>query len=199
MTLVNVFLSVIVPIFALIGVGTVMDRCFRLDLPTLAKLNFHVFVPALLFVKMLEADIDGSAIALIAAYTAVHITLLYIGAWCLFSWSKFRRHRTVLSAGAALANVGNYGIPLTVMAFGEQYLGVLAVVIMAQNLITYTIGLGGCGRAADTMFWAGTAGAGVPAVGVPCRRFDSGSADHARRSAVTKLVGTVRWRTLPTV
>ena len=50
--------TIILPIFALIGIGAVADRCFRLDLPTLSRRCFHLFLPALIFVKVIAAEYD---------------------------------------------------------------------------------------------------------------------------------------------
>ena len=51
-TLGQILYSVILPVFIIIGVGWLLDRKFQLDLPTLSKLNFYVFVPALMFVML---------------------------------------------------------------------------------------------------------------------------------------------------
>lgn len=141
MGMVQILLSVIAPIFFLIGVGVVMDRCFRLDLDTLAKLNFYVFVPALLFVKIIEADISGGATFRIIVFTTLHIFILFGAAYAVFSRRGFRPSRTVLSMSVAFSNCGNYGIPFTMMAFGDAAIGPLAAVIMVQNFLVYTFGI----------------------------------------------------------
>lgn len=57
----TILANVILPIFVIIGVGFLMDRLFHLDMRTLSKLNFYVFIPALTFVKFLESDLSGES------------------------------------------------------------------------------------------------------------------------------------------
>ena len=137
----GIFVQVVLPVFALIGIGVLMDRRFRLDLPTLTKLNFYVFVPALAFVKTLEADIGGATMGGIALFCLIHPVILFALAWALFSLRPLRPSRTVLSMGAAFCNCGNFGIPLVVLAFGDAQVGTLAIVIIMQGLLMFTWGV----------------------------------------------------------
>ena len=137
----SILYTVIVPIFLLIGLGVLLDRRFRLDLPTLNKLNFYAFVPALVFVKLLEADVSAGQLARIGAFSLLHGALLFTLAWLIFSHRALKAHQTVLALGTLLSNVGNYGIPLVLLAFGDQQIGVITVIVVVQNLLTFTLGI----------------------------------------------------------
>lgn len=141
-----IFLNIIVPIFVLIGVGTAMDRLFRLDLPTLSKLNFYVFVPALVFVKVLKADLQASEMWRVVAFSLAHFAALWLLAAVALARGPLRRERTVLTLGALFSNCGNYGIPLVALAFGDRCMGALAIVLMLQNLLSFTVGVWMCER-----------------------------------------------------
>jgi len=56
--LLYILLNNIAPIFALVAVGYHIGKKFNLDIYTLSKINFYVFIPAVIFVKIYEADID---------------------------------------------------------------------------------------------------------------------------------------------
>lgn len=56
--LLYILLNNIAPIFALVAVGYYVGKKFNLDIYTLSKVNFYVFIPAMIFVKIYEADID---------------------------------------------------------------------------------------------------------------------------------------------
>ena len=137
----EILVAIIVPIFALIGVGVALDRRFHLDLDTLSKLNFYVFVPALSFVKLLEADISAQHMMTVGVFSAVHAALLLALAWGIFSLQPFRAQRTVLSMGAIFSNAGNYGIPLVLLAFGDAMIGVIVTIMVVQNLLSFTLGV----------------------------------------------------------
>ena len=137
----QILFSVILPIFALIGVGVVMDRCFKLDLPTLSKLNFYVFVPALCFAKLLEAHITARDLTTIGAFSLLHALVLLGLSWLIFSHRSLRDSRTVLTLCAIFYNCGNYGIPLTQLAFGSDAVGIIVIVIIVQTFLVFTLGI----------------------------------------------------------
>lgn len=137
----EILTSIILPIFVLIGVGVLVDRTLKPDLRTLTKLNFHVFVPALIFMKIFEADIRPGEMAQVAGVTLVHLLLLCGFGYAVFSRPAWRAHRPVLTAGTVFYNAGNYGIPFVGLAFGPEYIGVIAVVLMVQNLLNFTLGI----------------------------------------------------------
>lgn len=141
MTVLEVAWRVILPIFLILGVGFGMERIFRLDLRTLAKLNFHVFVPALVFKSLLGADLTGGAFMAIAAFAAVHAGILFLLGWLIATPPRLRRGRDLTALGSAFFNCGNYGFPLVALAFGGSMLGVAATVLMVQNLLSFTLGL----------------------------------------------------------
>lgn len=137
----TIIVNIILPIFILIGVGVLMDRFFTLDLPTLSKLNFYVFVPALILIKTLDAKLSPALFGTVALFTALHLGLMFVLSWVLFGMPRFRSQRPVLALAAVFSNAGNYGIPLATLAFGAQGASVMAIVVMVQNLITFTAGL----------------------------------------------------------
>ena len=145
MLLFTILTSIILPIFIIIGIGWALDRAFRLDLPTLSKLNFYVFVPALMFVMLLRDDLDLGQVARISLFTIAHLALLFAVAWSVFLHRGLRPKQTVMTLGVVLNNCGNYGIPLVMLAFkgrtAETAVGALVIIIMIQNLFTFTAGV----------------------------------------------------------
>lgn len=139
--IVTIFVSVVLPIFLIIGLGFVLDRKLRLDLPTLSKLNFYVFVPALCFVMLLKAELAPAKLGWIGLFSLVHGALLFALAWGVFAHRALKPQQTILSLGTVFSNVGNYGIPLIVLAFGPRQVGVITVIVVVQNLLSFTVGI----------------------------------------------------------
>lgn len=137
----EIFFEIILPIFILIGVGVALDRVREIDLPTLSALNFYVFVPALIFIKILEAEIAPRLMLGVGLFAVAHVLALWGLTRITFSWKPLQSNRTVLSLGTMFFNAGNYGIPLTILAFGEEMVSVLAVVLMVQNFLSFTLGI----------------------------------------------------------
>jgi malate permease and related proteins len=137
----QILTGVILPIFVMVGIGALIDRSFKIDLPTLATLNFYVFVPALLFNDLSQSDLALSTLGRIGLYTFVHAILLFFLGYGIFSMRGLKSSRVVMAMSSGFYNCGNFGIPLIALAFGNRAVGVLAAVIMVQNLLNYTVGV----------------------------------------------------------
>ncbi|NML26567.1 AEC family transporter [Zoogloea dura] len=130
--------SILFPLFAIAGVGFLVGRRARPDLSQANKLNMDVFVPALVFGAL--------------ANKSFHITqyLPLLGATCvavvgsgLLAWGVARlagiSPRTFVPP-MMFNNCGNLGLPLAVLAFGEQALAPAVVMFMVSNLAHFTFG-----------------------------------------------------------
>ncbi len=137
----DIIFNVVLPIFILIGIGMLLDRAFRLDVFTLAKLNFYIFTPAMVFLKILFSDLQAHEVATIALVALTHYLVMCLLSAGVFSLKPFAAQRTVLSFGSVVYNAGNYGFPLMLLAFGERAVSVIAIVLLVQVALLYTIGL----------------------------------------------------------
>ncbi len=133
--------DIILPIFVLVFAGFLLDKKFKLDLSTLAKLNFYIFVPIFMFMKISQSDASLLGMGWIAIFTAGHIALLLILSWPILSLNPLKKNRPILLAGSLFYNSGNYGIPLVLLVFGDHLISFLAMNILVQNLLTFTLGI----------------------------------------------------------
>jgi glucose/mannose transport system permease protein len=107
----------------------------------LTKLNFYIFVPALSFIKLLEANITPGTMMRVGVFSIVHVVLLLLLSLAVFAHKSLRSNQTVLSMGAIFYNAGNYGIPLTLLAFGDGQIGIIATILVIQNFLSFTLGI----------------------------------------------------------
>lgn len=137
----GIFWHVIFPVFFIILAGALLERALTLDISTLTRINFYAFVPALVFVKMLQADLALLTMGSIALFVLTHSTVLFVLALLLYRHPVLIPYRKVLLLFALLTNAGNYGIPFVLLAFGDRYASVSAVILLVQNLMTFTVGV----------------------------------------------------------
>ena len=139
-----IIVNVILPVFLLIGAGAVLHIRYSLDMNTLAKLNTYLLMPALSFVNIYQNEID--------AHTLLHVlSFLIIQSLCLMALSagiaKAAKFDNSLSAtfknSVVLVNSGNFGLPISQLVFHQNPLGlsIQIIVLIFQNLLTYTYGL----------------------------------------------------------
>ncbi len=139
--LLNILLTIILPIFVLMAVGYLLDRAFNLDVQTLSRLSFYAFTPALIFTTAYRSTLTGPEISRIAAFAAAQHVLLGLLALLAFSLRPLRTHRPVMALGAVFYNAGIYGIPLMLLAFGEDAVSIIGVVLTVHALLFFTLGV----------------------------------------------------------
>jgi predicted permease len=132
-------LNIVFPLFAVVAVGFLYARRHRPDMRAATSLNMDVFVPALVFSALASRDADLGAYGPLALAGLV----LVLGSG-LLAWPIAR------SAGVAVrtfvppmmfVNSGNMGIPLLVLAFGEQAMPAAVVLFLIENFLHFSIGI----------------------------------------------------------
>lgn len=139
-----VFIDIIVPILILLGLGVILQKKFHFKLRPIANLVTYCFMPAAVFINIYHAEIDASLLAQLCIYLAVFITILIIIGNIFSKMLKLEKgEQTVLKNSISLMNSGNYGLPVSQLVFSAHPLGVSVqiIVLVVQNLLTYTYGL----------------------------------------------------------
>ncbi len=141
----TILLRIILPIFVLVGVGIFLERRFRLDIATMSKLNFYIFVPAFLFKALMESEIDFRKLAVVALFQAALIAaLMVVNAGVRRGLGLTGALGSAFMLATVFCNSGNFGIPLVSLAFPENVslaASYQAIAVMVQNLSTFTLGL----------------------------------------------------------
>ncbi len=137
----RIALDILLPVALLAGAGIAVDRTLRPDLATLSRLCFHVFLPALIFVRVIGSPLPLAVLGRLAAATGVQTLAMLLLGLLVWRGGRAREQRLVLALGASLSNGGNLGLPLAALALGDAGVSAMAVVMMAQNLLTFTAGI----------------------------------------------------------
>ena len=138
----ELFLNVCAPIFVVVGLGWVLDRKFRLHLESLVKLNIYLMVPAFIFCRVLDTELEGGEAVKIVGFTLGTILSMFVVSAVLGRVLKLSEQRKkALSLGTMFYNCGNYGLPLVTLAFGHEGAAVQVYVLATMNVATFTIGL----------------------------------------------------------
>jgi malate permease and related proteins len=138
----SVFFQVLLPILVLFGFGWLIDRSGRLDLRTLVKLNIYLFVPAFIFVHVVNSNLSGAAAARIMGFTASIIASMYVLSALVARWKGYDPAQTrALQLATMFYNSGNYGIPLMALAYPGVGPLLQVFIVLTQNISTFTVGL----------------------------------------------------------
>ena len=139
----NVILTVVeivAPVFLLAALGFAWVRLgyeYRLDFVT--NLAMTLGVPCLIFVTLMQADIENEALTAIATATLAAYVIVVV---VFFAISlAFKLDRQTFLAPLSFGNTGNLGLPLALFAFGDLGLGYAVVVFAVMAIISFTFGI----------------------------------------------------------
>ena len=136
-------INTVVPIFGLILVGWLCGKWNVLNVAAADGLNrfvVYVALPALLFMAMVDADLDAmSELGFVASY--VFGTLM---ATLIYFWISRREGlgflpRIINGLGASYSNTGYMGIPLLLLLFGEKALPIAVIGTVLTGAVQFSV------------------------------------------------------------
>jgi len=140
--LLQLFVDNLLPILLMAGIGYLLSAKLDLDIRGLSLATFHVFSPCLIFALLVDSRLGGAEMVRMAGFAAA--VLLGVGLLAALVGKALglsRRMRAALVLVAMLPNAGNYGLSLTLFAFGEGALAHASVFFATSAALTYTVGV----------------------------------------------------------
>ncbi|MFO1346905.1 MAG: AEC family transporter [Rhodocyclaceae bacterium] len=131
-------IAIIFPIFAIVAVGYAYARVKKPDMTFANQLNMDLFVPALVFAALANKSFDLMANWRLALGGTVIVLGSGLLAWPVAKLMKVPAN--TLLPPMMFNNSGNMGLPLMVLAFGEQALPLAVVLFFVENTLHYSLG-----------------------------------------------------------
>ena len=133
-------LEIVFPVFFLGSLGFFWIK-FGWDYPVkfVTRLATAVAVPSLVFVSLMNTQIDHQDLVLISSATFVTYFILMITFWISIKLLKINR-RTFL-APLTFGNTGNIGLPIAYFAFGEVGLGYAVIIFSITAILSFSLGI----------------------------------------------------------
>lgn len=133
-------LEIVAPVFLLGLVGFVWVRLgFEYRIEFVTRLAMTLAVPCLIFVALMQTEVEPGALAAISVAAVVAYGVLTVLFFAVTAFLRLDR-RTYLSP-LIFGNTGNLGLPLALFAFGQQGLGYAVVVFAIMAIWSFTFGL----------------------------------------------------------
>ena len=140
MNLALTVLEISAPVFFLGSLGFLWVRLgWDYPIAFVTRLAMSIAVPSLIFVSLVGAEIEPSALASLGIATlAAYLALAFV--FWVFVRVRNLNSRTYL-APLTFGNTGNLGLPLALFAFGDAGLSLAIVVFGVMAVIMFTLGL----------------------------------------------------------
>lgn len=140
MNLILTVLEVCAPVFLVAAAGFAWVRLgFEYRLEFVTRVAMTLALPCLIFVALMDSDIDPGALQALAGATIVAYAIVTVLLWAVVALARLDR-RTYL-APIIMGNTGNVGLPLALFAFGETGLGYAVVVLAIMMVYSFTFGV----------------------------------------------------------
>lgn len=140
MNLVITVLEIVAPVFLLAGVGFAwvkLGQEYRIEFVT--RLGMTLSLPALIFVSLMQTEIEPSALAALSFATLVTYAAITAASYMLVRAMRLEI-RTFLSP-TIFGNTGNLGLPLALFAFGPEGLSAAIIVFAIMSIWFFTFGI----------------------------------------------------------
>jgi malate permease and related proteins len=138
--LIEVFLNVLVPVFALVAVGYLAGPRLGLEARTLSRYAYYILTPVFVFSVLSRTQIELG----LAGRMIGFISVVYLGSIGLaLLIARLTKRNAAMTAAyvmvAAFGNVGNFGLPIVQFATGPQSLGPATVYFLANLVLAFVV------------------------------------------------------------
>jgi predicted permease len=138
----DVFVDVVLPVALTAALGGLVARWRGLTPEIPAALVFYLFAPALVFHALATTTVSADDSLKIVTVLLVSFATVYAAAMV---WSTLRGHdssmRAAFAVGATTPNVGNMGLPVSQLAFGDLGLQIAVMNFVAGAILVNTAGI----------------------------------------------------------
>ena len=138
----QVFLTVVLPIYLVAGSGAALQRLRPGPLGALGPAALYLLSPALVLRGLIETELPlDVSLRVIGATLAATLAMVGVS-WMVSRLLRLDRpsESGFLLAGA-FGNAGNMGIPMAYLAFGDAGLSVAVLIFVAQGTVSWPIGI----------------------------------------------------------
>jgi hypothetical protein len=141
-TTVAVLTQNILPIFIVAAFGFGLQRWIGLDKRPLSSAVLNVLSPCLVFSSLVNSQLAGEELAVLAAFTLVSILLMgLLGLAAAFLLRLSRVETVALLIVLMFVNGGNYGLTLNLLRYGNEGLARAVVYYTTSTFVVYTAGM----------------------------------------------------------
>ncbi|MCA1668786.1 MAG: AEC family transporter [Thermomicrobia bacterium] len=138
----QIYLNILIPVFALVVIGYVVGPRLGLEARTLSRIAYFVLVPSFTFNVLTTAPIDAGVAGRMVLYIGV-VEVACAGA-AIAAARLCKRSPEMTGAYILIAvfpNVGNFGLPIVQFAFGPDALVAATIYFIAMSTISFIIGV----------------------------------------------------------
>ena len=140
--LLDIFASDILPIFLVAGVGWLLAKRVPGLAPALSGVILYALAPCLIFNLLVTSRVSGPDVGRIALFCVLMTAVMGLTARLVAGMLRLDRPTLVgFMLAVMFSNGGNYGLPVTLFAFGRDALAFATVYFVTSAVLSSTVGV----------------------------------------------------------
>jgi malate permease and related proteins len=140
--LLSIFVSDLLPVFAIAGAGFLLARYLHVQVQTISRVTFYALAPALVFNMLVSSRVDASQVGrMVLFYALVTAAAALMARLAAVALKLDRPSLSAFMLVVISSNSGNYGLPVAMLAFGREALAFASVYFLTSSLFSYTGGI----------------------------------------------------------
>jgi len=140
--LLTLFANNLLPILLVAGTGYIAGKWLNVEARSISRVVFYLFSPCLLFDLLVTSQLNSSDMLRMVGFTAATILSVAVITWLLGRVLKLERKMLAAVIICTMTlNAGNFGLSLSMFAFGEEALAYASLFFVTSAIITYTVGV----------------------------------------------------------
>lgn len=138
----SLFFNNLFPILLAGAIGFALAKWVGINPRPLSQVVFYVFSPFLVFNLIRNSQLSNQDILRTLVFALILFACIGVLTWLIGGVLRFeRRTLAAVMITAMFMNAGNYGLPLTSFAFGEQALAFASIFFVINAMLTNTVGI----------------------------------------------------------
>lgn len=144
----NVFLNVILPVFAIVVLGAFSGKKLELEARSLTRTAYYIFVPAFTFQAISGAQVPFSSAAKMLSFIILtHLAAVVVAGGIGRILGRSKEMIAAFIMIAAFGNVGNYGLAVIRFRLGEAAVAPTTIYFVSISMTAFVICVGAAGWA----------------------------------------------------
>lgn len=131
--------DIVFPIFAIVALGYAYGKYKHSNMEAVNHMIMDVFVPALVFAKLVHSDFSLGEYVPLAIASVVIMLGSGLILWPIISQTSVQGKTFI--PPMMFSNAANIGLPLQVLAFGDQALPAAVILLLTFNLLHFSVGI----------------------------------------------------------
>jgi predicted permease len=138
----TLFVNVVLPVFIVAALGYIIEKRLHPPIAPFNQVVLYVLMPAFVFTSLLPVDFRSEEPIRITLFTFLLAFAMLAVAFVIVRAARLDRPTSsAFMLTAAFPNLGNYGLSVVLLAYGEEGVAIGAILLAVQSLYGITLAI----------------------------------------------------------